>query len=78
MTEYKEHNDGLKHPSLYIGLLYNMLGGIILSVAVWLTIMLLSYYLIGAYYVTPKMKNDRRDKYIEDLQSYVTNNGGDR
>ena len=77
MTEYKEHNDGLKHPSLYIGLLYNMLGGLILSVAAWIVIMLLSYYLIGAYYVTPKMKNDRCDKYIENLQTYVTSNGID-
>ena len=77
MTEYKEHNDGLKHPSLYIGLLYNMLGGLILSVAVWLIITLLSYYLIGAYYVTPKMKDDRCDKYIDDLQSYITTNNID-
>ena len=71
MTEYKEHSGGIRHRSLYIGLLYNLVIGVILAVVAWLIIMLCSYYVIGVHYVSPEMKADRRDGYLADLQTYV-------
>ena len=72
MTDYKERVNVPKHPSLYIGLFYNIVKGILIAVLLWLVIMLTSYYLIGAYYTTPDMKNNRREEYLEGLQSFVT------
>ena len=74
MTEYKESGGGLKYRSLYIGLLYNLLKGALLAVVVWTVIMLSSYYVIGVYFTTPNMKEERREEYLDSLQSFVVNN----
>ena len=74
MTDYKEQGGGLKYRSLYIGLLYNVVKGLILAVILWLVIMLMSYYVIGVYFTTPEMKEERRGEYLEGLQRFVTNN----
>ena len=74
MTEYKEHNGGPAYRSLYIGLLYTVLRGILFAVTIWLVIMMVSYYVIGVYYTTPDMKRERRARYFDDLQRFVTEN----
>lgn len=77
MTDYKEQGGGLKYRSLYTGLLYNVVKGLLFAVAMWLVIMMVSYYVIGVYYTTPDQKHERREEYLSDLQSFVSENGID-
>ena len=49
-----------------------MVKGLLLALAGWLIIMLVSYYVIGVYFTTPEMKEERIEEYIESLQNYVT------
>ena len=74
MTDYKEREGELKYRSLYIGLLYNVVKGLVFAVVIWLVIMLLSYYVIGVYFTTPDMKAERRKEYLKDLQGFVISN----
>ena len=73
MTDYKEQGSGLKYRSLYIGLLYNVLKGLVFAVIVWLVIMTTSYYVIGVHFTTSEMKAERRAEYLKDLQRFVMN-----
>ena len=73
MTEYKE-GGVTKQKSLYLGLFYTIVIGILLAVAVLYSIRLPATQIINRYYVTDEMSSNRREAYLEDLQSYVTEN----
>ena len=74
MTDYKERG-GVGVRSLYIGLLYSLLRGLLFALIGWVVLMLSSYYFIGVHYVKPDLKSQRRVEYIEDLQLFVEKNG---
>ena len=74
MTEYKEYGGGTKHRSLYLGLLYNIVIGVLLAILVFCLIALPAWYIINYYYVTPEMQQNRRNEYLSSLQEYVTDN----
>lgn len=77
MTEHKEYGRIKSHRSLYLGLLYNIVIGLLLAVFVYFLILLPSTYIVKRYYATDKMSEDRREDYLADLQSYVTAGGID-
>ena len=72
MTEYRGRDRVRRHRSLYLGLLYNIVLGILLAVAIYFAIRLPSTYLINRYFVTPDMGASRRAEYLESLQEFVT------
>ena len=74
MTKNKEYGSVPKYRSLYIGLFYNILLGILLGFLVWGVITLPATYLIKRYYVSEEKQVERRTDYLEDLSSYVIEN----
>ena len=72
MTEYKKNAGGPKYRSLYIGLFINLAKGLVLAIAVWLIVMMLSYYVIGVYYTAPEIQQSRREAYISELGGDVS------
>ena len=74
LTDHRELDVGPKHKSLYIGLLYNIVIGLLLGLLVWGSVMIPSYYIINHYYVTEKMQQNRREEYLVSLQKYVSDN----
>ncbi len=77
MTEFKEQSSSLKHKSLYFGLLYNIVRGLLFALVGWLVIMFVSYYFIVIHYNTPDRQAERHAEYIDDLQLFVDRNGID-
>lgn len=75
MTDSKEYGKTRGYKSLYHGLFYNIVVGLVLAVLVYFMIYLPSTYIVRRYYVTDERTAVRRDEYASSLQSYVTNNG---
>ena len=75
MTDSKEYGKARGYKSLYHGLFYNIVVGLVLAVLVYFMIYLPSTYIVRRYYVTDERTAVRRDEYASSLQSYVTNNG---
>nr|MBE6545559.1 hypothetical protein [Oscillospiraceae bacterium] len=73
MTDFKKKRKGPGYRSLYIGLFYTIVAGILLTALVWGAIVLPSTYFIRRYFVTDDMQAQRRAEYIESLQAYVNN-----
>lgn len=71
MTDYKEPSRGIKHRSLYVGLLYNIVIGFLLAVLVFVLIAFPSWYVIENHYATAEMQAKRRESYLIDLANYV-------
>ena len=74
MTDYKFRRKEPRHHSLYLGLLLNILKGILLAVIVYFTLYLSTRYLINYWYVTPSAQRVRRENYVDSLQSFVNDN----
>ena len=72
MTENKEFGRTRWHRSLYLGLLYNILVGIVLAVVVYFLIFVSSRYAIRRYYLSDEKGEARREQYLLSLQNYVT------
>lgn len=71
MIEYKEQGGIRAHRSLYHGLFYNIVIGILLAVTVYFAIRIPSFYIIRHYYITEEMSHSRREEYLADLQTFV-------
>lgn len=71
MTDYKEFERESKHRSLYFGLLYNIVIGVLLAVMIFCIIAIPATQIINYYYATPNMKANRRGQYLNSLQNYV-------
>ena len=71
MTEHKEIKGIRRYKSLYLGLLYNILIGLLVAVIVYFAILLPANYIVRRYYVTDEMSAQRRGEYIVDLQNFV-------
>lgn len=74
MTDYKENREVPRHRSLYIGLFYNILAGVLLAILAWGVTVLPTSYLLSQYYVTDEKREERREEYLADLQTYVIDN----
>ena len=71
MTEYKGIEKVRGHRSLYFGLLFNILLGCLMAVAIYCVIYFPSQYLIGEYFVTPQKQRERRESYMQSLDYYM-------
>lgn len=71
MTEYKQTCDVPRHKSLYIGLFYNIIAGILLAVLSWGVTVIPTSYLISRQYVREDRIEERHAEYLADLQTYV-------
>ena len=71
MTEYKEKRRGIRYKSLYLGMLLNILKGVLLAFIIFVVIFVPSRYIIKNRYVTPRMQSVRRAQYITSLQHFV-------
>lgn len=74
MTDFKEIKKGKGYKSLYLGMLINILKGVLLAFLVFVVIFVPSRYIIQNRYVTPNMQRIRRVQYLASLQNYVTDN----
>ena len=74
MTEYKHHITGKKHKSLYLGLAYNIIIGILIALAVFFAITLTASYVVEKQYATAENKKMRVMEYVAQLQDFVSQN----
>lgn len=72
MTDYKERGRKRRHSSLYLGLLYNILIGLLLAVIVFFTIFASSTYFVRRHYLSEEKGDARRVEYLASLQNYVS------
>ena len=63
MTDSKEYGNTRGYKSLYHGLFYNIVVGLVLAVLVYFMIYLPSTYIVRRYYVTDERTAVRRDEY---------------
>lgn len=72
MTEYKRHIIGKKHKSLYLGLAYNIVIGVLIALTIFFAITIPATYIIEKHYATADKKKARAGDYAADLQDFVT------
>ena len=71
MTEYKEYDRASRHRSLYLGLLYNIMVGVLLSALVFFAIALPARMIIDRYYLSQESQEERLGEYLFSLENYV-------
>ena len=74
MTEYKEIGLSKSYKSLYLGLLYNILVGLMLAVVVFFAVIASSSYFVYWHYMAEDKEEARRAEYLSSLQRYVSEN----
>ncbi len=72
MTDYRE-NRRSKSRSLYLGLFRSIILGVIFGIVAYAVLLIPSVIFIHEYYVTEEKQAARREEYLIELQTFVTN-----
>lgn len=74
MTDTKEKALNIKHKTLYIGLIFNIILGILAGVVSYALIRIAGYSYVNNVYLAPERITERRERYVEELREFVREN----
>ncbi len=74
MTDTKEKALNIKHKTLYIGLIFNIILGILAGVVFYALIRISGYSYVNNVYLAPERITERRERYVEELREFVREN----
>ena len=74
MTDFKIRRREPRFRSLYLGLILNVLKGILIAILIYFALYISSRHVIKYWYVTPQNQHLRRLNYVNELQEYVKEN----
>ncbi|MBE6532260.1 MAG: sensor histidine kinase [Ruminococcaceae bacterium] len=74
MTDTKEKALNIKHKTLYIGLIFNIILGILAGVVSYALIRISGYSYVNNVYLAPERITERREGYVEELREFVREN----
>lgn len=72
MTDGNKKILGIKHNTLYIGLIFNIIIGILAGVIAYSIVRVSGSLYISKVYLEPERIAERRDEYAEELRAFVT------
>ena len=75
MTEFKEWGLKIKHKTLYIGLIFNIIIAILAGVISYTVVRVAGTLYITEVYLEPERVTERREGYVEELREYVREQG---
>jgi len=74
LTDTKEKALNIKHKTLYIGLIFNIILGILAGVVSYALIRISGYSYVNNVYLAPERITERREGYVEELREFVREN----
>ena len=75
MTELRERGLKIKHKTLYIGLIFNIIIAILAGVISYTVVRVAGTIYITEVYLEPERVTERREEYVEELRTYVKEQG---
>lgn len=74
MTDLKDKGLNIKHKTLYIGLIFNIIIGILAGVASYALVRVAGTHYINKVYLLPGNITERREEYVDELRDFVREN----
>ncbi len=74
MTDAKDRSLNIKHKTLYIGLIFNIIIGILAGIVMYSVVRVSCTLYINNEYLKPEKITERRLEYVEELRAFVAEN----